>query len=167
MKCSEIRELILTDYADDRLDGERKTDTERHLAGCRDCKELFAAVKKTVIEPFMGAARIGLPESLWLRTKAAIIEEQNKPVFGAGLLSRVRQALYIPRPVMAAISAMVLIIAVVTMAQLKIVGKERIVKAGVQEQAEYYNYSYLVESPVDMAVNEEAGLGTVIEKYFL
>jgi anti-sigma factor RsiW len=165
MKCSKIRELILTDYADDRLDGERKADTERHFAGCRDCKELFAAVEKTVIEPFMETARIKPPESIWLRTRAAIIEEQNKPVFGAGLLSRVKQALYIPRPVMAAISAMVLIIAVVTMAQLKIVGKEKIVKTDVQEQTEYY--SYFTESPVSTAVNDETGLGTAIEKYFL
>lgn len=164
MQCKEIRELILTDYVDNRMTGEKRKETERHLAECPECKEFFTVVKKTAIEPFAGAGRLEAPGFIWQRTKDAIMAEQNEGAEAFGFLKNVMSALHIHKPVLAAVGAVVLMIAVGVTVQWQ-VNKQMAIRADARGEAEYFGY--LTESYLDATINDEAGLGTSIEKYFL
>ncbi len=165
MNCEAMRELILTDYIDGEMDAKRKIFMEGHLAACPGCKEFSAAAKETAVEPFLDAARVGVPGSVWRRVEEKIASGSRKKAgLVAGLLERIRYVFYIPNPavVLATVLTLVLIFGAVTRLA---VNRYESLKAGRQAEVEYS--AYLAETPAELTVSEEAGFGTAIEQYFL
>ncbi len=155
MNCKEARELIFTDYLDGQLDAGRKLRVDLHLAHCGQCNELFAGLKKTAMEPFIGLDKPQPPEFIWQKVKETIQAEQEERVsVFAVLWEKVKSAVYIPRPafVIATVVTMILLFAITF--SFKPQGK-----------IEYFAYS--TENPAEVFTNNGIGFGTSIEQYFL
>jgi predicted anti-sigma-YlaC factor YlaD len=165
MNCKDIKDLILTDYLDGEMNEEEKMRIEEHLARCPDCKEFSINARETVMRLFKEPERISPPEYLWRRIKETILTEERKKVpFVAKIFERLKGLLYIPKPALAIVTVLVLIIAVGTMATIRVNNQERL-QAGIQEQIEYFDY--LSESSGGTSADYSADLGTPVEQYFL
>ncbi len=165
MNCKDIKEVMLADYLDNETDSERKRHIEEHLDSCPACKKFYMEVKKAAYEPFLDADRTNPPEYLWRRIKETILaEEEKKPSLAANLLGKLRALLYMPRPALAIASIIVLILAVGTIAKVRI-GSQEAMRAGIQEQLDYFEY--LTGSSGDLSANGSTGFGTPVETYFM
>jgi anti-sigma factor RsiW len=67
-ECSRIISL-LTDYLDDRLSGDVRTDLERHLGGCSDCAA-FVGTYRFTVSLLQSLSEDDLPQELRLRLRA-------------------------------------------------------------------------------------------------
>ncbi len=165
MNCEKIKELILTDYIDNEMDGEEKIRLDIHFADCHVCKEFFEAVKNTVVKPFANANKIEPPEFIWHRLKEAIIVRQQKKLsFVDSLLEKLKSVFYIPKPALAMSTIMALALIAALTATLRFSNKEAL-ETNREDQAEYSAYS--IEAPVSALSNNDEGFGTSVEKYFL
>ena len=165
MNCKKSRELILTDYLDDQMDEEGKMRIEEHLARCQSCKKFFLTAKKTADELFADAERTAPPEYIWRRVKETILAAERKKAAPTGsLFERLKAFLYIPRPVLAVATIIILILAIGTMAGIRVSNREAL-HTGIQEQIEYLDY--LAGASGDVLMDDNAGFGTPVEKYFL
>ena len=164
MRCKKSRELLLTDYLDGEMGGKERLRLEKHLAGCPECKKFSLTAGKVGPELFSGAARAEAPEYLWRRVREVVLAEQKKALSATGIFAKVRAFLYMPRPVLAVATIVVLILAVGTFARLRL-NREEALQLSAQGQVEYLNY--LAEPFSDVQSDENAGFGTQVEKYFL
>ena len=162
MNCKKSRELILTDYLDDQMDEEGKARIEEHLARCQSCKKFLLTAKKTADGLFSDAKRASPPGYIWRRVKETILATQRKKAFSAeSVFERLRAFLYIRRPALAVATIIILVLAVGTMAGIRVSGREAL----IQDQAEYLDY--LAGASGDVLMDDNAGFGTPVEKYFL
>ena len=76
MKCSKIRDIIITDYADNELDEKTRREIEQHLNNCAACRAFEQALLSTVVEPLKNAEVVNPPDVLWSRIKNNL--EQGK-----------------------------------------------------------------------------------------
>ena len=165
-KCKVIRELILTDYIDNEMDDKRKTSLNIHFARCAECRDFYEQVTEVVVKPFAGADRLSIPESIWQNINQAIAAKQQKETgFLAGLFRKLKSFTSIPKPAFAISTVMALVLIAGVAVKFRLDSREAPEKAA-QGQMEYYS-AYLTEIPLGMLVNDEAGLGTSIEEYFL
>jgi anti-sigma factor RsiW len=67
-ECSRIISL-LTDYLDDRLAGDVRTDLEQHLGGCSDCAA-FVGTYRSTVSLLQSLSEDDLPPELRLRLRA-------------------------------------------------------------------------------------------------
>lgn len=80
MKCNQIQELILTDYLDGELSPELKTQLDRHIASCRECREFLSLSQKHLKDPFIESEQQFLrQDQVWQKIKSQINEEQTSP----------------------------------------------------------------------------------------
>lgn len=163
MKCRDLREQILTDYFDGRMEGATKEALEAHLAVCEACRAYAATARKAVIEPFSRAERVTPPESLWQQLSARIEAEQGSPVTPEpGFTEKLKSLFRWPKPAFAAAAVVaLLVVAVVTMRLPRI--QEETVTTAMSEEIEYI--TDLLEGPNQVATLD--GYGTLIEEYFL
>jgi anti-sigma factor RsiW len=115
MRCSKIRELLLTGYTDGELDERTRVQVEAHLRTCEECRRIEETLKNRISGPLRGAERLEPPEYLWSRIKGAIEEDKKENIFGA-LKERLEGVFIIRRPALAlaAISVIVLVTAFFT-----------------------------------------------------
>ncbi|MFC1621255.1 zf-HC2 domain-containing protein [Candidatus Omnitrophota bacterium] len=152
MNCKKIRELIMTDYVDGEAGPKLEREIRKHLAGCGSCREFEIALKKKAIEPFKNAGKLEAPDTIWDNVREAITAPQATPVF------------IIRRPAfsLALAAVTVILIAVFTMPFFT---APRPVAGYIEEQAEFF--AYLDNGESGFMNEEDEGLGTAIEEYFL
>ena len=78
MNCGKIREIIISDYADNELDGKVKAEIEIHLGACPDCREFKEILVSKITGPLRDLSPENPPEYLWKSIKDSI--EQRKYV---------------------------------------------------------------------------------------
>ena len=167
MKCEDVKELILTDYLDEQLREEQKTQIEKHLAICRDCKEYELLTRAAVVEPFNNVERHNPPEAAWHKIREQIEEElplQEPTNSFADLIHRIKTSLYIPKPAFVVASILILLLVVITVIKLP-TEDQKIVKVNPESQIECINYLMSVFD--QETVNGNDDFGTSIEDYFL
>ena len=159
MNCEKIQELILTDYLDGQLDAKCKDLVDQHLAGCPGCKEFSGIVGRSVFEPFLKAESLRPPEQVWFSIKENIAAEQpgRSNVF-ANFLENFQNSVRIPRPAIAFVTAMTLVIVVGTLTRFA-----SHAPVNTNEQVEYM--AQMIDASGDVAADD--GFGTDEEKYFL
>ncbi len=72
MKCSEIQDLILTDYIDGEVNESTKRKIEECIEGCEECRAFFEAVQSTGSDPFEALERKTPSDNVWLNIKENI-----------------------------------------------------------------------------------------------
>ncbi len=112
MRCSKIRELVLTDYTDGELNERTRVEVEAHMRTCENCRRFEARLKSRVSDPLRKAQRLEPPEYLWSRIKGAI-EERAKENPLTALKERLESVLVVRRPALALASLAVILIAAV------------------------------------------------------
>lgn len=161
MNCEKIQELLLTDYIDGQLDPKWKSEVDNHVAGCVACREFAATARKTAVEPFLRAETFRPPEQVWMNIKGTALAGQKVPPDPlAEFWQRVSEFIHVPRPAFA--FAVVLIMAVMVGGLTRLTVKPKIDPTG---QIEYL--SALLDPVSDPLADEENGLGTSVEQYFL
>jgi len=116
MNCKRIQELILTDYLDDEIN---KESIDQHVANCKECREFLALAKKVTIEPLKNAKKDHLSRDvIWSRIQDEIRKEENcaneyysEPNF----LEKLKNAMFLPKPVLALSAFAVLVVAVLVL----------------------------------------------------
>jgi len=111
MNCRDCQELILTDYLDNQMEKGEREKIEGHLSSCPGCREFAFNARKTVMEPFEHAQRPQPPESVWHNIKEAISDERSVED-RISLLDKLRNFIAIPKPAMAFVMIVVLLVAV-------------------------------------------------------
>jgi len=167
MKCEYVKELILTDYLDGQLEKEQKTQIEKHLAICKDCREYELLTKKAVVEPFNNLEKHNPPESAWHKIREQIEEKQplQEPTSSfADLIHSIKSFLYIPKPAFVVTTIIVLLLAVVTVIKLQ-PEDQKIAKVNPESQIECI--TYLISVFDQDTVNGNDDFGTSIEELFL
>ena len=159
MLCKAIKDLVLTDYLDQQLDGELKGNIESHLATCPDCAAFARDVQKTLADPFKSIVRQKVPERVWESIKANIPVKVSLADKVTGLLERITPVFSFPRlsPILAGVAVMLIVGATVFYGQ-------QAKQVRVKEQVEYLAY---LLTPADPQESENSSMETPIEKYFL
>ncbi len=167
MKCEYVKELILTDYLDEQLGKEQKTQIEKHLTVCKGCKEYELLTRTAVVEPFNNLKRHNPPEAAWHKIREQIEEElplQEPTNSFADLIRKVKAFLYIPKPAFVVTTIIVLLLAVITVIKLQ-PEDQKIVKVNPESQIECI--TYLISVFDQETVNGNDDFGTSIEELFL
>ncbi len=167
MKCKYVKELILTDYLDEQLGKEQKTQIEKHLTICKGCKEYELLTRTAVVEPFNNLERYNPPEAAWHKIREQIEEElplQEPTNSFADLIRKVKTFLYIPKPAFVVTTIIVLLLAVITVIKLQ-PEDQKIVKVNPESQIECI--TYLISVFDQETVNGNDDFGTSIEELFL
>ena len=167
MKCEYVKELILTDYLDEQLGKEQKTQIEKHLTICKGCKEYELLTRTAVVEPFNNLERHNPPEAAWHKIREQIEEElplQEPTNSFADLIRKVKTFLYIPKPAFVVTTIIVLLLAVITVIKLQ-PEDQKIVKVNPESQIECI--TYLISVFDQETVNGNDDFGTSIEELFL
>ena len=167
MKCEYVKELILTDYLDEQLGKEQKTQIEKHLTICKGCKEYELLTRTAVVEPFNNLKRHNPPEAAWHKIREQIEEElplQEPTNSFADLIRKVKTFLYIPKPAFVVTTIIVLLLAVITVMKLQ-PEDQKIVKVNPESQIECI--TYLISVFDQETVNGNDDFGTSIEELFL
>jgi len=167
MKCKYVKELILTDYLDEQLGKEQKTQIEKHLTICKGCKEYELLTRTAVVEPFNNLERYNPPEAAWHKIREQIEEElplQEPTNSFADLIRKVKTFLYIPKPAFVVTTIIVLLLVVITVMKLQ-PEDQKIVKVNPESQIECI--TYLISVFDQETVNGNDDFGTSIEELFL
>jgi len=88
MNCNKIRDIIITDYVDNELDGRTREEIELHLSSCSACRTFKAALVSYISEPLRSAPVFTPPVALWYKVRSEIERlEDEKPVFIGTIIS--------------------------------------------------------------------------------
>lgn len=161
-----IKEIILTDYLDGRLDKSQKQELEDIIAHDMELQEFLKIAQMTVKEPFQAAKNIQPPDSLWFEIKDKIQqqnqaqEEPNVFVF----LSRLKFFLSKPRLAYAGAGLIVIMFLMFSWFNM-LQARTKTAKYNKEKQIEYL--MLLASGDMDASEEEQADFGTNIEKYFL
>ena len=167
MKCEDVKELILTDYLDEQLGKEQKTQIEQHLTTCSDCKEYELLTRTAVVGPFNNLERHNPPEATWNKIRDQIEEKlplQEPTNSFADFILRIKTFLHIPKPAYVVATIMVLLLVVITVIKLP-TEDQKIVKVDSESQIECITYLMSVFDQETMNGNDD--FGTSIEELFL
>jgi len=156
MDCKECQDIIITDYLDREINAEKKKLVEAHLAECSACREYMIAVSKSAVEPFKKVEIVTPPLSVWRRIKEAIESESS--------LFPVPRVFYIPRPVFAMATVVVLALFIGIFTKFYINSHE-VARLQSQEEVEYLASLFAENSYASNG--EDTGYGTAIEEYLL
>ena len=158
MNCEKIRELILTDFTDGRLNEDMQKQASSHLSSCANCQEFAKTVSKIAIEPFKNAQKINPPDYLWYRFKDSIASQKPRPAF-SGLFENL-QVFFHPRPALALATIAVVVIIASLFIKPYLVGKET--NLYLNDQMDFV--SHLGQNGNG---GSEINLGTSIEEFLL
>jgi len=166
MKCKEIQDLILTDYADNELSDEHRLMIEGHLMQCQDCLNALRSVR-SLNDAFLNGGVLPLDkEKIWQNISAQIDEEASRSVIftpdraGADLRSRLIR-LFRPALAFGVLASLILAVTVYTLPAKKQIAQNP------PEEEQYL--VYLADEIVfaDQTVEFDEDLGTDLEAYFL
>ena len=165
ISCKKTQDLILTNYLDGEMDENGKNVIKEHLASCQKCEEFSITAKKVGNELFLDANRVNVPEYLWRRVRETILtEERERKAFPNTFFGKFKNILCIPKPALAILTIVVLLLAIGTVTKIKI-DNQATINANISSQAEYFDY--LTETVTDNSINNNGTFGTFIEKYFM
>ncbi|MFA4916090.1 MAG: zf-HC2 domain-containing protein [Syntrophales bacterium] len=169
MRCTEIRDVIMTDFVDGELDAEKAKVVNEHLAECHACRTFESNFVKTAVEPFKNARRENPPPYIWQNIRNGVVQknalkEQNFFYILKGWLS-------LPKAVMVTATVVCLIFVSVFF-----ITNQRTVVTNAPDKAQFSTektiqtkenyFSYLYED-VDTIYANEKGLGTAVEELIL
>jgi len=154
MWCKKIQELLKSDYLDGQANQKEEQLVKEHLAGCGLCRKLEEELRAQQAL-LKNAKRIAVPESLWQNIRQGIASEELSGT--RGLLQRLRDYVFRPRPAFVLASALTMII-FITFFFIFAVQKRQFDDAG----SDMAVYSLNGESDDSLY-----SLGTNIEEYFL
>jgi hypothetical protein len=77
MNCKKIQDIIITDYIDNELDGQRQKEIKEHLDNCVACRAFQEALVAMVREPLHNAETAVPPEALWIKIKNRLEQEEE------------------------------------------------------------------------------------------
>jgi len=173
MKCTEIRELLASDYLDGELDEGARGEIVRHLDACVGCRQYEETVRRAAVEPFRNAPRDTAPASLWLKVQRGIAHEQERGICAA--LNRVWRSLRFP-----AYAAAAAIVAVfLARAPFTVSGGTHVSSADTEElqaylQEQLSSFAYHGNNGSGESSNGEtangsasANYGTLVEEYLM
>ena len=156
MNCEKIKELILTDFSDNRLDEKVKKQVNAHLNSCVGCREFAQSVNKIAIDPLKRAEQENPPDYLWYRIKERIGGEKPQPAL-SGVLQNL-QVFFHPRPAFALASIAVVVIIASVLFRPYLRGKE--INLYLNEQMDFV-------SSLGQNGSSEINFGTSIEEFLL
>ena len=122
MTCEKMRELILTDYSDNELPADTAQLVREHLAACPACAAFEARVRGVAIDPFKDVRPVAPSGDVWRRVKGAV---EKKP-----------SGMRLSKPIFAAATVAVMLIAVVLAAGLRR-AEDRSLTLYVEEELAY------------------------------
>jgi len=157
MNCEQIKELLLTDYADNRLTDEKRQEVDKHLAACSDCRTFQALARGVAAQVFNDKKIPQAPEYLWQRIKNEVSEESSAKKSWA-LFDFRNIFMFIPRPAMIMIMAALLISANVLVSKYIFPSRTRASETGEI-------MAYLGEDINDFGTSDDIGMD--VEDYFL
>jgi len=167
MKCKKVKDMILTDYSDKEIRPEQRGLIEKHLAQCKACREFVSMVRKSAMDPFRKVKTQRSLDPIWHRIKETIeveTQQETRPYPVPDLIDKLKNFIYIPRPVFAVATVMVAVLVLGIFTKLYI-DKQEIAMVRSEEQVEYLAHLF---GENGYALNgEDAGYGTAIEEYFL
>jgi anti-sigma factor RsiW len=177
MKCTEIRELLASDYLDGELGEGARAEVVRHLGACVGCRRYEETVRRAAVEPFRIAPREMAPASIWPRVQRGIAREQERGIRAA--LSRVWRSLRFPAYAAASAAAAAIVAVFLARAPFTAPGGTRApsadteeLQAYLQEQLSslaYHGSNGPGESSNGETVNglPSANYGTLVEEYLM
>lgn len=80
MNCSEIRNIIITDYVDNELDAKTRQQIEIHLSHCSECRSFADNVMISAVLPLRNNKKITPPDIIWQNIKSKV--KQNNSAGG-------------------------------------------------------------------------------------
>jgi predicted anti-sigma-YlaC factor YlaD len=91
MNCKQIKEILITDYIDNELNGEQLMAIDKHLSACVACRQFKQELLVNTINPFKNAVNIAPPAYIWNNIRTTIAERQSNrstlPSFFTRLIS--------------------------------------------------------------------------------
>ena len=72
ISCDKVREILMTLYLDNELEGKQRNEVEAHLAGCSECRELETLLVKDVVGPLKETALMEPSSAVWDSIEAKI-----------------------------------------------------------------------------------------------
>jgi hypothetical protein len=157
--CKTIKELLLTDYIDNRLDTSVKSQVDDHLKQCASCQAFAKEVKQHLVVPLEKSTRLDVPEHLWNQIREKIHPEEISNVTAADRIANWFRGFSWPRlmPALGAFAVLVLLVSSVLLNQP--------VKEVSVEEAGMNLTDMLTLTSVSTQDGNDAG--TPIENYFL
>jgi anti-sigma factor RsiW len=107
MSCRKIQELLKSDYLDGQANQREKQFIKEHLARCAPCRRLEEDLQAQQAI-FKKAKRMPVPEGIWQNIRQGIVSEELKQ--NSGILQRLVDYLFAPRPVFVLASAFTIVI---------------------------------------------------------
>ena len=162
MFCKKIQELLKSDYLDGQTNQREEKFIKEHLARCAPCRRLEAELQAQR-QLFQEAKRLPVPEGVWQNIRQGIINADLKPAsrLAGGILERLENYLFAPRPVFVLASALTMIIFVMIFFTLAIQKRQF---PGRLNDADSDMAVYSLNGESDDLLYS---LGTNIEEYFL
>ncbi len=161
MRCPKIQDLLKADYLDGEATGREQQHIVEHLKMCPQCRRLEKELQGQRLL-FQKANQYKPPEHVWQNIREAIVTEaiNQESRVSRGMLQRLRESMFAPRPVFALASAITAIIFVV------------IFSTAIIQKKQQLNLENSGEIFAGYSLNGENGdllydLGTNIEEYFL
>ena len=156
-----IKEIILTDYLDNRLDEDKRREIDQIIERDPELKEFYQTVIKTSVEPFEVSNKLEPPEKVWKNIKAEITQEAPKKSFE--LMGDIMFGwIALPRLPLAIGSSMAILLFVVYFGFIRTQVHRNY---NTDDQVEYL--MLLTNIGGDSSVEQKKGFGTNIENYFL
>lgn len=152
MRCEQIRELLLTDYLDGRLDAAARSRVEEHTDSCAECRLVLEELQTDGARPVLAGGTRLPPESVWLRIRDSIEGRRQEQ----GVAEFLRSLFRSHKPAFALSTVMTVVVVGLLLARIPQRNRYAL-NAYLYTQAEYL-----------AAANGEtsADLGTTIEELF-
>lgn len=161
MQCKIIQGLLKSDYLDGEVNQREQRHIKDHLTQCSGCRRLEEELQ-TQRMLFQKAKRMQAPERLWQNIRDTIVTERlnQESSVSPGILRRLRELIWAPRPVFALASVLTAVFFVAFFAGAIIQKRQ---SSGKENGG---------ESLADYRLNGESenllyDLGTNVEEYFL
>lgn len=162
MRCKEIRDILLTDYADERLSQQQKHQLQSHLGQCAGCSEFQKKIVEDTLKPFREPQKLTPPESIWHDLRSAIKQEEAdsyNPV--EGFWQRLRAFPVLPKPAFALASLMAVTMIVVLVGLP--IKRQAMLNQYLNDQASFIS----AETDTNGFNESFYDIGTGIEEYLL
>jgi hypothetical protein len=140
MRCKDIRDVILTDYLDDPGSCKQAQVVNEHLTQCASCKIFLARSQKILVDPFVGASTVKVPDHVWTKIKESCLSHPQ-----TSLARRVHDKLDLflrqvssAWPQLALSAGVVCFVLFLTLFQGSFLNRQQMANRFLQEQWEYF-----------------------------
>lgn len=117
MDCNRMKEIILTDYIDGRLNARELKDVEAHLASCKPCRAAASELLSLRAE-FGKSRREEPPSEVWERIRSEVERTPAATVFSQDFFRSLRPVFARLRPAITVAAAATLILIVLMVGRL-------------------------------------------------